>query len=281
MSAQTNLSVTTMSSREIAELCEKRHSDVCRDIRNMLEEIGLAERKFASGYFDVNNQKRTEYQLPKDLTLTLITGYRADLRYKVIKRLELLEAWLIQEAIPEPLPANADDVVFGVKVSVLNAAARTAAVIERIYGPEAARALWELDKKLPQVAQNSVTFAPDTEDFDPENCLVHLLNAKSGDGRIMVELLVAGMVNLAEAKQLKDYGIVINPPEALNHVAVFNQNRFLSSVYADTHWCLNWQASLVQLKGAFPSIGRGFSGKNRAVLVPFATIETVMGGNNV
>lgn len=31
----------TMSSRETAELCEKRHDHVMRDIRNMLDEIDL------------------------------------------------------------------------------------------------------------------------------------------------------------------------------------------------------------------------------------------------
>lgn len=92
----------TMSSREIAELCEKRPADVMRDIRQMLEQI--TERNFALSDFEATYKDSTgrtlkEYRLPKDLTVTLITGYRADLRYKVVKRLEELEGQGVPAAI--------------------------------------------------------------------------------------------------------------------------------------------------------------------------------------
>jgi phage antirepressor YoqD-like protein len=84
----------TMSSREIAELCEKRHDHVIRDIEKMLVgifgdtpdmgDILISKTYDSRGYV-------SEIRLPKDLTVTLITGYRADLRYRVIKRLEELE----------------------------------------------------------------------------------------------------------------------------------------------------------------------------------------------
>lgn len=82
----------TMSSREIAELTGKQHQHVKRDIEKMLKDIGLEDAsKFGHIYLDERNRKQTEFRLPKDLTLTLITGYRADLRYKIVKRLEELE----------------------------------------------------------------------------------------------------------------------------------------------------------------------------------------------
>lgn len=84
----------TMSSREIAELCEKRHDHVLRDIEKMLADIAdpkFGASDFASTYKDSTGRSLKEYHLPKDLTVTLITGYRADLRYKVVKRLEELE----------------------------------------------------------------------------------------------------------------------------------------------------------------------------------------------
>lgn len=84
----------TMSSREIAELCEKRHDHVLRDIEKMLQDIdapNFGAVDFEAKYQDGKGEWRKEYRLPKDLTVTLITGYRADLRYKVVKRLEELE----------------------------------------------------------------------------------------------------------------------------------------------------------------------------------------------
>ena len=72
-----------MSSREIAELCEKQHKHILRDIRQMLDEIGgskFGPSDFLSEYQDSQGKCRTEYLLPKDLTVTLVTGYHADLR---------------------------------------------------------------------------------------------------------------------------------------------------------------------------------------------------------
>lgn len=82
----------TMSSREIAELCEKRHDNVLRDIKKMLDEIGEDALKYEGMYADRYRREVPCYNLPKDLTVTLITGYRADLRYKVVKRLEEMES---------------------------------------------------------------------------------------------------------------------------------------------------------------------------------------------
>jgi phage antirepressor YoqD-like protein len=84
----------TMSSREIADLCEKRHDHVLRDIEKMLQDIAdpkIGVSDFLSAYTDSTGRSLKEYRLPKDLTVTLITGYRADLRYRVVKRLEELE----------------------------------------------------------------------------------------------------------------------------------------------------------------------------------------------
>lgn len=81
----------TMDSREIATLTGKNHADVCRDIRRMLEELQTPESRFASGYLDAQNQRRNCYLLPKRECLILATGYRVDLRAKVIDRWAELE----------------------------------------------------------------------------------------------------------------------------------------------------------------------------------------------
>lgn len=72
-------------------LCDKRHDNVMADITKMLQDIGVDALTFQDIYKDARNRDQTEYHLPKDLTVTLITGYRADLRYRVVKRMEELE----------------------------------------------------------------------------------------------------------------------------------------------------------------------------------------------
>jgi len=86
--------LTTMSSKEIAELTGKEHSHVMRDIRNLEEELGESKVGFTcqvSEYQDVQGKTRPMYVLDKEATLTLISGYSAPLRMAIIKRLQELE----------------------------------------------------------------------------------------------------------------------------------------------------------------------------------------------
>ena len=88
-----------MSSREIAELCEKEHKNIVRDIRRMLEDLGdeatgsnLSPLKFQeSSYLDKKGEKRIEYLLDFELTMTLVAGYNVVLRNRIIKRWRELE----------------------------------------------------------------------------------------------------------------------------------------------------------------------------------------------
>lgn len=84
--------MATMSSREIAELTNKRHDNVKQDIRRMLEELGEDVLDFQGIYFDSMNREQTEYRLDRELTETLLTGYSARLRRKVIARWRELES---------------------------------------------------------------------------------------------------------------------------------------------------------------------------------------------
>lgn len=94
----------TMSSREIAELCEKRHPDVKRDVENMLRELGINVSSFAHIYRDARNREQREFLLDRELTETLITGYSIALRHKVIRRLHELEQKASAPSIPQSLP---------------------------------------------------------------------------------------------------------------------------------------------------------------------------------
>lgn len=90
----------TMSSREIADVTGKRHPDVKRDIERMLVDLEEDVSRFAHIYIDSMNREQTEYRLDRELTETLLLGYSAPLRRKVIKRLRELEAMV---ASPRPL----------------------------------------------------------------------------------------------------------------------------------------------------------------------------------
>jgi phage antirepressor YoqD-like protein len=92
----------TMSSREIAELTRKEHKNVLADIRKMLEGLGMTSAEF-SAHMEVPMPRggyRTEavFNLPKDLTITLVSGYNVQMRYAITKRWMELEAQVAQQA---------------------------------------------------------------------------------------------------------------------------------------------------------------------------------------
>ena len=90
-------SKTMISTKEIAELTGKRHGNVVRDAKEMIDEL--------LHYNDDSYLSHDDYQtltdirgytleilLNKELTETLITGYSVVLRHRVIRRLHELEA---------------------------------------------------------------------------------------------------------------------------------------------------------------------------------------------
>jgi len=84
-----------MSSREIAELTAKRHGDVMRDIRSMIDSLeqnaNLRSAYKSTSYIGSNGQSYPQYELDKDLTLTLMLGYDTAARFKVVQRWQELE----------------------------------------------------------------------------------------------------------------------------------------------------------------------------------------------
>lgn len=111
------VSEPTMSSREIAELTGKAHGHVLRDIDDMLNRIFETEQArggFIQKWIDPSNRREfREYQLPQDLTITLVSGYDAAMRHKIVRRWMDLErkedpAFAVPKSFADALRLAAD-----------------------------------------------------------------------------------------------------------------------------------------------------------------------------
>lgn len=86
----TLMSVSTMTSMQIAEVTGKRHADLMRDIRDEIEKLEAGgingERKFAlSSYITEQNKEMPCYILTKEGVLQLAARYDAVVRAKLIE----------------------------------------------------------------------------------------------------------------------------------------------------------------------------------------------------
>lgn len=83
----------TMTSREIAELTGKDHKHVMRDLRVLSDQLGGMFEGVAQPWtHPQNGQEYFEYVIKRDTCLTLLTGYDAVSRMRVVKRWQELEA---------------------------------------------------------------------------------------------------------------------------------------------------------------------------------------------
>lgn len=90
----TQATTLTMSSREIAELTGKQHKDVMRDIRTMLDSLDISANlrtSFEGTLPDAYNRPQPCYQLDKEHTLCLVSGYDVAMRHRVMRRWRELE----------------------------------------------------------------------------------------------------------------------------------------------------------------------------------------------
>lgn len=80
-----------MTSRDIADLTGKNHSDVKRDIENTLAQAEIDVSKFADSYIDTQNRWQKEYRLPKRECDLVVSGYSVKYRLAIIDRWQELE----------------------------------------------------------------------------------------------------------------------------------------------------------------------------------------------
>lgn len=105
-----------MTSREIAELTGKEHFIVMRDTRSLINQGAIGAYSFVlSSYTSEQNKELPMYHLDFKATMTLITGYDATRRAKVINRWVDLEngdavpTHQLPQSYPEALRALADE----------------------------------------------------------------------------------------------------------------------------------------------------------------------------
>lgn len=156
----------TMSSREIAELTGKEHKNVVRDIRAMLEELGEDRLKFERIYLDSMNREQIEYHLNRELTDTLLTGYSAVLRRKVVARWHELEGQAGDPVKALNDPATLRTVLLGYTEKVIELESKLAEAAPKVEGfdriaksdgslciTDAAKTLQVQPRKLTQLLQ--------------------------------------------------------------------------------------------------------------------------------
>ena len=89
-----------MSSRDIAELTDKQHKNVMRDIENLIDKKAINGLNFELvDYTDAKGENRPMYMLDFHATMTLVTGYDAKRRALVIDRWIKLETGEAQPAL--------------------------------------------------------------------------------------------------------------------------------------------------------------------------------------
>lgn len=158
----------TMSSREIAELTGKEHKHVMRDIRGLIEQAAITESNFGlSAYTDASGKSNPEYLLDFDATMTLVTGYNAVLRARVIKRWRELEEGVhnTQKVSSEPVQPVQPPLLEELAVRGLKATYEMA----KFFGLEGNQALLKADKAVKKLHNISPMALLEIELKSPDN----------------------------------------------------------------------------------------------------------------
>lgn len=145
----------TMSSREIAEICDARHNDVVITIERLMNEgvLRLARNTARLYAPDGGGRPTMVYDLTKRDTLIVVSGYSAALRAKIIDRWLELEAAAPAPAIPRSfaealrLAADQQDLI-AAQAEQLAAAAPAVEFVERYADSTGAKGFRQVCKLL-------------------------------------------------------------------------------------------------------------------------------------
>lgn len=101
-----NTEVNTMTSLEIAELTNKTHTNVMRDIREVLEQLYSDNSDLISQFSDTyqgTRRKEKCYKLPRRECEILVTGY------DIVRRAAVIDRWFELETKQKPVQLSQDE----------------------------------------------------------------------------------------------------------------------------------------------------------------------------
>lgn len=199
------------------------------------------------------------------------------LAHEVLPALRRTGAFALAAGDDEDMPKLSHGMLWGQPVAKVNAAARLIGVVSRIYGPEAARALWEREKGLPNLSKLSVAAMSGAADGDAVGCFKHLLRAAIGAQRTIAAHLDLAWHDRLAADALEPFGVAIVDRPQGQFLAVAEKNRFLKSLYGNTQWGDSWRLALAKLPDTRPAkTARKFGNEeSRFLLIPRSTVNKI------
>lgn len=212
------------------------------------------------------------YALIFGSTKPVARRFRKWVTAEVLPALRQTGRYTLDEDEERDWPVSADGKLWGVRVAKVNAAARMIGVVGRIYGPEAARELYQREPGLPDLRHKTISAIVETSSDDPIGCLRHLLRQTAGKHVSVFHRLDQAFNDAVAARGLaQDCGVRALPKaDDGPAVAIENAHGFLARVFADTQWCGAWRDALINIDGARQSRPL------KAVVVSRATINEIM-----
>lgn len=145
----------TMSSREIADICEARHNDVIATIERLINEgvLRLGRNTARAHVPDGGGRPTMVYDLCRRDCLVVVSGYNAALRARIIDRWMELEAAAPALALPQSfaaalrLAADQQDIITA-QAAQLQAAAPAVEFVERYADSTGTKGFREVAKLL-------------------------------------------------------------------------------------------------------------------------------------
>lgn len=236
-------------------------SDVCRvlEIKNPRDAAKRLDddEKDDLGITDAIGRQQATTIVNESGLYSLILTSRKDAakRFKrwvthdVLPSLRKHGVYRMQEGDPD-LPTLADGKVFGIRVAKVNAAANMISLVNRIYGPDAARALYESEPGLPPLMGKSVAAVTGSAEDDPLGCLKHLLRMACGNGQSVGQVLRSVIDEAPGTTSLPALGIALDPVGGKGRIAIASAHPFLDAAFKGTQWEGNWSIALMQLDDA-------------------------------